>query len=119
MPRSILAACMAILISACAGPWRSVVAPVPQSFERNALVQVWAGERSALLYGVLVRNDSVIGTPLGSRQKCHTSERAWSLASVDSIRIRKGNRNATTFGIGFAVGAYLMWRLLVGSLLPI
>ena len=110
-----------VLLAGCGSPFSPVVrAPAPRQIPTNSTVRIWTSTGAWVVHHVSVRHDSLIGEAQVERGPIPETRMVISLGDIDSLRVIPGQRGqgAGAFAVGFAIGAILIWKLIVGSINP-
>jgi hypothetical protein len=95
-------AVIAMTVLGCA-PWTWIPAPAPARLPPDTQYQLWLGQRSVLLRGVIVEVDSIRGHPAEASGGSSTSWVVVSRTEIDSFRMRPPDRQ-NWFGAGVTAG---------------
>ena len=96
---------LVLQVSGCAG-WHRVEPNVAARLKPSAQVQVWRGDSTDVLHGVVLTPDSVSGIPYFRPLACDSCRRGRPLAQVDGLRV--GNRErAGLMLVGIPMAALL------------
>lgn len=106
-----------VLLAGCGSPFSPVVrAPAPRQIPTNSTVWIWTSTGAWVVHHVSVRHDSLIGEAQLEGEPVAETRIAILMGDIDSLRVipRQGQK-AGAFLVGFAIGAILMWELVVGG----
>jgi hypothetical protein len=103
-----------VLLSACAGSWRSVDLPRSGEFTPTTVLSLSSANVDILIHGVSVTSDSLFGFRLSDPLTCAECRRAWSLKRIDALKIHAVDTNKAGFSLGVVVGLVIMLGVVGG-----
>lgn len=113
MARRVVAGMLALLLG-CHGSGGPVLRPVPGQDLQNSTIRIWTHSGNQMVYRASIRGDTLTGSVLSSRGRGEQARIVVPVADIDSLRVMSGQA-ASPFLVGFAIGAILFWRVLVGG----
>lgn len=99
---------MAIITTGCGAGWKQREYMAPGTWPPRQQVQVWSGDSAIRWHEVVIRSDSITGSPFRRPLHCDSCRVSLPLAGVDSVRV--GNPVAgfwKTFAL--VVGLPMAW----------
>jgi hypothetical protein len=110
--------CLLVLLLGCGSPFSPVVrAPAPSQIPTNSTIRIWTSTGDRVVHHVSIRRDSLIGIVVGQRGPVAETRIAIPVTNIDSLCLvrESGGQRMGAFVVGFAIGAVLVWELIVGG----
>ena len=93
----------------CGAGWRRVELPAGTEPPQRQQAQLWVGDRSARLHGLIVTTDSISGVPYFQSPSCDSCRVTMPRTAVDSVRFGDPVGAVTASVIGVVLVVLLVY----------